>query len=193
MAGKKPKTGVTQTEFADLCGVKRQAIGKAIAAGYVVLNEHRRIDLDSEVNKHYIGKRTPQRQNKMVGPGSDERRKHILPPSGGTDDGYSNKAEADLAKTRAQTAKLHVEMARELNVLIHQEVVDKAFGALNGAFVSHILPQGFRIAEEICALFADSSPEKKLAVQKIVDDENEKMLEEIKRETVDKVLENPNR
>ena len=175
---------MTQAAFAELCQVKPPAISKAIREGKVLVTKKRKVNITLKTNQLYLAARNPQR-------GNDTQVKASGKASKKSEEEAATKFDADLAKIQVQTAKLQVELAKEMNVLVLNDMVERAFGKLNGTFTSHVLPMGQRISKDICAVFGDTSPEKKLAVQKIVDDENEKVVEAVKRVTTELVLENP--
>lgn len=85
----------------------------------------------------------------------------------------------------AQTTLANLRIAKEMDDLIARDLVKKCFARLSGIIASRLLCLGQRSTKEICAVFGDMSPEKEIAVQRVVDDEVAGAVEAIQREIID--------
>jgi len=85
----------------------------------------------------------------------------------------------------AQTTLANLRIAKEMDDLIVRSMVTKCFARLSGIISSRMLCLGQRAAKPICSLFGDMSPEKEIAVQKVVDDEVAGAVEAIQQEIKD--------
>ena len=95
------------------------------------------------------------------------------------------KADADLAKTQAQTMKIQMEIALKMGALLLAEEVEKCFGDIYAAFSNHVLTFGQRLAPIVCSTLGITGPEAALQVQKLLDDEHERILEDVRRATAE--------
>lgn len=85
----------------------------------------------------------------------------------------------------AQTTLANLRIAKEMDDLIVRTMVTRCFARLSGIISSRMLCLGQRSAKPLCSLFGDMSPEKEIAVQKLMDDEIAGAVEAIQREIED--------
>jgi len=78
---------------------------------------------------------------------------------------------------------LRVEYAKELGKLILIDEVERCFGEIYGAFSNHVLTFGQRVAPIICSTLGVEGSENTLKIQQMLDDEHERIIEDIKRST----------
>jgi hypothetical protein len=71
----------------------------------------------------------------------------------------------------AQTTLANLKIAKEMDDLVVRSMVQNCFARLSGIIASRLLCLGQRSAKQLCSLFNDVSPEKEIAVQKVLDDE----------------------
>jgi hypothetical protein len=168
---------MTRSEFAKRCGVSPAAITQAVEAGSVKIGKTGRIDPAHMTNLNYY-----ERIKSRISPGAMPK-KNGRKPTPGTE-GWT-KTDADIAKANAQTAKIHMEIAQRMGALLLTEEVDRCFGDIYGAFSNHVLTFGQRMAPVICSSLDAVGVEAVLRVQKILDDEHERILEDVRRATVE--------
>lgn len=85
----------------------------------------------------------------------------------------------------AQTTLANLRIAKEMDDLIVRSMVSGFFARLGGIMSSRLLCLGQRSAKQICSVFGDLSPEKEIAVQKVIDDETAEAVESIQKEIAD--------
>lgn len=170
---------VSKSKFAEMCGVSRAAISKALAKGAVVQTPNKKIETDAHLNALYLSSTTTQRREKNMGPATTYGQST---PAGPPADGPS-KVEADIAKIQTQTAKLRVELATQMGTLIVRDRVAQLFGRLNGTMLNMLVPLGQRVAPVICGHFESTSPDDLLFVRKVIDKEITRAIEQVKSTT----------
>lgn len=198
---------VNQTEFASFCDVTQQSISKAIKNGKVVKEENGLIDLDHEKNYQYLraaGERAKKRNKKkrqkikeakevaenndeikrlLIEHEKDEKKKNELREQLGQEIKESLSEteiiDRDTAKARnlLQTAK-----ARHLyDQLIDKEIVESAFGELENVIRKQGLTVGARSAPVIAAELGQNTPEGRRFIQGVIDKEQARFLDGLKR------------
>lgn len=85
----------------------------------------------------------------------------------------------------AQTALANLRIAKEMDDLITKEMVIQCFSRLSGIMSSRLLCLGQRSAKQLCGIFDQTSPEKEIEVQKVLDDEVASAVDAIQREISD--------
>ena len=195
---------VNQTEFASHCGVKQQSISLAIKRGDVIKEESGLIDLDNEKNYQYLrsaGEKAKKRaRNKQI------KEKEVLK------DRSNQRILAELAKKEAEKNELKEELgieiekslsetdlldrdtARTRNLiqtakaevlfdrLIYKDIIETVFGAMERVIRKQGLTVGVRCAPTIAAEFGQNTPEMRRFVQSVIDKEQGRFLDGMKRE-----------
>jgi hypothetical protein len=87
----------------------------------------------------------------------------------------------------AQTALANLRIAKEMDDLITKQMVVQCFARLSGIMSSRLLCLGQRAAKQLCGIFDQTSPEKEIEVQKVLDDEVASAVEAIQKEISDAV------
>lgn len=87
----------------------------------------------------------------------------------------------------AQTALANLRIAKEMDDLITRDMVVQCFSRLSGIMSSRLLCLGQRSAKQLCGIFDQTSPEKEIEVQKVLDDEVASAVDAIQREISDVV------
>jgi hypothetical protein len=185
---------ITQAEFSRQCGVSTTAIYTAAKEGRVAVRRNGRVDPGHPKNIEYLaglrargfGPDKPKgREGKSAVAGTGRPRVQ------GTQEETKvwTKTDADIAKAQAQTAKIHMEIAQRMGTLLLAEEVQRCFGDIYSAFANHVLVFGQRVAPIICSHLGVSDSEDLLKIQKILDDEHERILEDVRRATVDALKE----
>lgn len=85
----------------------------------------------------------------------------------------------------AQTALANLRIAKEMDDLITRDMVVQCFSRLSGIMSSRLLCLGQRSAKQLCGIFDQTSPEKEIEVQKVLDDEVASAVDAIQREISD--------
>lgn len=101
--------------------------------------------------------------------------------------GTVTKMDVEILRIEAQTTKINMEIAEKSGRFYLKEQVDDVFGKLSATFANLVHPLGQRLASDICDLCEVTEPKIILQVQGIIDVENERAIDEVKRITNEKV------
>lgn len=189
-----------QKHFAIICDVSPPAISKAIKQGRLILVNNE-IDLDNYINRAYYENRMSRLKRPMAPPPGAEtppvipkkpayvRKKHtkqrksddldITLPS--DDDITGSKLAYEIARIKSQTAKIDLDIAEKMEKLISRSRVDSYFAEFASVFSNMVLPMGQRLAKDICDEMKITDPAVLLRIQVLIDTENERAANEIKR------------
>lgn len=196
---------ITQAELARRCGISTPAISKAIKAGHVALNINRKVDMRNPKNEAYVIEKKEKFKNKRIKEEIAKAEEVTAkaeskiaelkgkvepgppPPSDGHA-GYapgmaptSSKLDAEIAKIQASTTKMHIAVAKEMDILILKSMVDQLYGKQYRIISNLILPQGKRLAAIVCGVCGISDTDIELQVEKEINNENSVVLREFKR------------
>ena len=86
----------------------------------------------------------------------------------------------EIEKIRAQTNKLNVSTAKELNTLVLRSFVEEVMKRLATVIASYLLSMGDRLASEIAAVCAIEDIETRLKLKQMIDDDVERSLKAVK-------------
>ena len=183
---------ISKAKLADIVGVTRQAIGDAVKRGVVPTEgEGRRahIDLDHPDVIAYIQDNSETRTR------SKDARKGYRPPSKPREPSQSSpepeqtvtglvrvatQSDANLEKTKAQTAKHKADLAVALGKLLVKEMSDKAWGRLHSISVNQFLPLGDRLAPIIAGVFGSTDPELIIKTKELINADVTRALDAVK-------------
>ena len=195
----------TQKDFADYCGVSKQAIGKAIKKHHLVLRQDGKLDTDNPINQDYIrkkGKEIPtksttnasnskKKPRKKVTKKTPQKQQNIPVPQTPEDDenGTSNdllktivtKNALDVQKTLEQVKHLQVKTSKERGELISRDIVKLAFAKLFKVDTGELRTLGAKLAPDIASIFGISDDAKILEAKEYIEEEVFVVLKHIKR------------
>jgi hypothetical protein len=169
---------ITKTAFAMKCGLKLSQISMYTGGNdprLVVDEETGQIDVRNPVNNLFLEtyRKKKDRENALDTADSDVRTKL-----------------AELMKIEADAKWKAVKARKELGELLDKRIIEDVFLILGKTFRELLLPQGERVSPKICSLFESIDKEKMIQVQEVIDDENGKVLDEIKKVLKEKIREN---
>jgi hypothetical protein len=190
---------INKSQFANLAGVSRTAIGKAVDSGAVIC-KNGKIDIDHPTNKAYLGidrsgkKRAKQsviikpekQEEEKTGDVVEERKPVVstgkLKSRVAIPDKYMSKTDADIARIQVVIAKEKVNLAKNIGTVILRESVGKLFGGLHSIILNYFFPLSDRLTPIIGGICGVSDPAILLKVKKEIDKEVMRGLSEFKRE-----------
>jgi len=187
---------VSKSEFARTVGVAPSSINKAIKNGRLrVVGEGRKakINLEDELTREYQKADSEQRRtsgtqktkkktiNTKAPPPQERERQYIIP------DSNVSKHQADTDRIKAQTALTHIKIAEQMKILILREKVDKNFGNMASILLNHFHPLGTRLAPILAGLCGVTDQEIVLKIEKTINKEVFRGLEEFKRVTLEDI------
>jgi hypothetical protein len=162
------------------------------------MHDKRHIDPEAELNALYLAADHSARKNGGGRPKGYNKPKATPPRPDSTPEqdidvpsipGGPTKVDADIARIKAQTAKLHIELAQQMKILVLKELVDNAWGKIYSTAVNYLLPMGQRLAPTLCKKLGVTDPELILEIQNLIDDEVQKAVGQIKRVTTEAISE----
>lgn len=198
---------VNQSEFASYCDVTQQSISKAIKNGKVVKEENGLIDLDNKKNYQYMraaGERAKKRAKKKrqkvkaikEAAKTDDEIKKLLDEHA-KDEAKKNDLREQLGKeikkSLSETEIIDRDTARARNLLqtakarqlydqlIDKEIIEAFFGDIENVIRKQGLTVGARSAPVIAAEFGMNTPEGRRFIQGVIDKEQARFLEGLKR------------
>jgi len=181
--------------FADILGITRQAVYKAVKAGTVVAHG---INPDLPRNKEFAataktnsGNKKEVKFAKAVGKAQeDENEKEKPAENSGKNElsdyeektvrAYSEGKNAKVEYQNYKTKEVQLRIAKEMKELIPRELVEKFFGRVVGVLHTSFLYFGERTAAHIAGICEITEPAKKLDIQKVIDKEITGGLKELK-------------
>lgn len=203
-----------QVEFAQLCGITRQAVNKAKNAGRVELTNGR-IDPEHPTNKYFREQYRPSSQidPEALASAQGARRKvgpkdageapadpethngfadHVVKQLGleeidKTQSGAKYKNQVDLAKVLEQIKSLQLKNDEARNKLISRDLVQQVLTELKTVETAEFLSLGEKLAPEIASLFGVDDQTAILDAGKLIQIEVSQSLEHIEM-TIDKFL-----
>ena len=203
-----------QVEFAQLCGITRQAVSKAKKAGRLELTNGR-IDPEHPTNKYFREQYRPGTQGQQeepAAPGGPRRKvgpkdhggaaSEPEPTNGFTDhvvkqlgldeidkstSGAKYKNQVDLAKVLEQIKGLQLKNDEARNKLISRDLVQQVLTELKTVETAEFLSMGEKLAPEIASLFGVDDQTAILDAGKLIQIEVSQSLEHIEM-TIDKFL-----
>lgn len=161
----KKKENVSMSEFARMCGFNPRDISNYTGGVEPrVIVEDRKIDIRNPTNKKFLQDYQLKKEKKaLLDEANTEARITI----------------AEVMKKEADAKWKAIKARKETKELIDVRVVEKVFLMVGRTIRELLLPQGERVSPKVCAEFGNVERDMMLKVQNIVDDENEKALEEI--------------
>lgn len=201
-------TLLTQTGFADLCGISPQAVHSAIKRERVVAFQ-KKIDPEHPTNRHFREQsRNRQRRAEtaaplQVGPksaqdapGAPKKRnglaKHVrrqmeLDEIDGSKVTGADRNQLDAEKAHEQIQALRIKNEKERGELIPRDLVKQVLNEVVAVETSELLVLGEKLAPEIASIFGVDDPPLVMEASKRVNLEVSKSLEHIER-LIDKFL-----
>ena len=202
---------VSKSKFAQMAGVSKPAITKALAEGRAIATIDGKIDVTHPINRQYIAgaKLRPvsargrvAQQPPITRPARDQIFVLPPPPTSPTkprprpqpapnDDECDiehaavSKAAIDIEKIKAQVAREKLRLAEQMSVLIPRKVVEQLFGVLGGVIQDHLLPLGERVAPEALGVCGIEDVVAQQRVQAIIDTEVTRAVEAVKKAVVE--------
>lgn len=161
----KKKENVSMAEFARMCGFDSRDIHNYTGGvNPRLIIEDKKVDIRNPVNKKFLEEyRLKKEKEALLDEANTEARITI----------------AEVMKKEADAKWKAIKARKETKELIDVRVVEKVFLMVGRTIRELLLPQGERVSPKVCAEFGNVEREMMLKVQNIVDDENEKALEEI--------------
>lgn len=104
-----------------------------------------------------------------------------LPPTPAPGSGGDQKVDYEIAKIYASTMKLNADLATTLRKLIKKDIVDHAINRVGTVITEHLLTMGDRVAADVAAIFENSDPEAINRVKALLDKDNTRTIETLKR------------
>ncbi len=167
MSTKKPDTRLSQTEFANKLGIKRQAVNNAVRKGLLVKHGAGRaayIDMECPMTQAYIknasvnrhrGKGTKPR-SKLPKGSPIKKAPEAVPPSPealASAEAFTDKQQIERRKTMEQVEELELKNRVRRKELITRELVqafiNKLYTIHNGQLKTH----GLRASSDVAAIF----------------------------------------
>jgi len=184
---------IGKKEFAELCNVSPGGVTRAIKSGLVQVSHNGKINPQLVKNLKY--KVTARERAKKRPPTRYEMKKQYEEIARGVKSELQeeqimqtevlSKTAIEIARIQAQTTKLNMDIAENTGRLILREIVASYFGQLASVFTSLAHPMGQRIAPAIADVMDVEDPEIILKIQDLIDKENERIINEVKRVTAD--------
>jgi len=182
---------ISKKEFADLCRVSLPALSKAAKAGNISVASNGKINPNSIKNVKYKVRALARARNR--GPTKREiaaERAAMVEDVKNRlveDEVYkaevASKTAVEIARIKAQTTKINMDIAREAGRLILREIVEGYFGKLASVFSGLMHPMGQRIAPLIADILDVEDPDIVNRIQEVIDTENERIIGEVQRIT----------
>lgn len=195
-----------KSEFASVCHTTVSVIIDAIQKGKLVFDNNG-IDYENPINRHFALSRQKEfkKRKKIIdkvdynedididdflfneNPMVKEVASALSDLNNTLDDingnGEYTHADAKLEHTQAQTAKIHAELARRMNVLILREKVDRAFAQFYSVVVNQFLTLGDRLSPIIAGHCGKVDPETIQWIKDKIDKDITKSIKAIKEIT----------
>lgn len=185
--------------FAEILGVSKAAISKALKAGRLVAHG---INPDLPKNKAFAEKARTNAGNKKEvkfakAVGKAKARAEQEQPAE-EKSGTNELSDYEEAAVRAHTAekdekaiyqtfktkKLQLEIAQQMKEVIPRSFVEKFFGRITGVLHTHFLYLGERTSAHIAGICEITEPAKKLEIQQAIDKEITGGLQEVKSQAL---------
>jgi len=184
-------------DFAAACGVSPAAITKAVKKGHLVRDGKNRLNTRLPRNKAYLDlkTKTPHQIALSKFSGPPKLHTNMTPEEVAYDVAYekeqglmekgdkATKIDVEIARIRAQTVKINMDIAEKAGRFILKDLVSKVFGELASTTANLVHPMGQRLSSDICDVLGITDPNKILKVQAMIDTENERYISEVKRIT----------
>jgi len=197
---------IRKSDFARLLNLTPTAITLAIKRGDVAVTSNGKIDTDHPKNVQYAALAKAKKKHTRRGM-SEERKKakpirnkirELSDDMDKNEDDFSEEYEPktiveklEIEKLKAQTNKLNVSVAKELNILVLRSFVEDTIRRFSTVISSFLLSMGDRVASEVAAICEIEDVEIKLQMKEIIDRDVERTLKAVKgavRDHWDKVI-----
>ena len=186
---------ITRKKLADIIGISRQSVGKAIKAKKLrLVGEGRsaQIDKHDHLTVKYINDHSSNRQVAQQSKDSsrDDKSNSLKKTDNSPrEDQFGESAVLRDEKLKLQTRKLKIEMAERLGQLVPREDVDKTFNKLSSALLSYIHPLSDRLSTTLAGIFESKDQDKINEVKIMIDKEVARSLDAMKKEITESLIE----
>lgn len=199
---------LSQSKYAELCGITRQAVSLAVKEGRVCLAKNQKVDPDHPTNRYFrhAARNRLEREPAPVpaelppaGPKGKQRKRNGKKNQNGLTKSVLKqldlpetgagmfKNQVDVAKGVEQTRALQIKNEEMRNKLISRDLVKRYFSELYTIETTELLNLGERLSPELASIFGVDEPAIILDASKYIQRELSKTLEHIEI-TINKFL-----
>jgi hypothetical protein len=168
---------LTRTSFAELAGVSKPAITKAVAAGHILIGLDGRVDPDNPLNAAYLARhlegKAPKPEPEPKAARVRKAAKKIIELTGQNPEDANDlvtgaleavnldkeKKRADIFLKRAQTRRHELAEAEQKGRLVPHEIIKRKFSAFDAALKSHMRDMPRRTAARLHAIAIAQGPQ----------------------------------
>jgi len=158
------KTLFSQTDFAKLCGISKQAVNKSIHAdpATILLNSQNKIDINLATNKAYLENAEARRRNSQAQTEATPADQQPTPGDYKTLDELKRKTELQRG------IKLQIENQRKRNELVPIEDTKRVFSEMYTIHQTGFLNMGRSLTPLIMAICEVTAPGKEVEISEAV-------------------------
>jgi hypothetical protein len=151
---------LSRVQFAAKCGVSKMAISYAVRAGKVIEDDKGKVDTASPLNRAFLqadhtAMKRAKAKGRAEGRGSVSKKRADL---------WERNIRAQIAEREARTAKLDVERAKLLGMLVERRMMLASFAAFGAEWKPQLLDMPKRLIPRIYDMFRAGKSEQE-AVQ----------------------------